>query len=296
MNSQAWAILTEDEKTAISIKYGMDKSTWQVGEIMGKSHYKYLEIQYRGEHFLKLFTERLKLFDELIPNEVIGDRTVVSYLRICIEKRLKPKLVLEQLKETKKIIRSEFNGKIEKVLKDWEKSDSPYDKMGLELVKEFDRWNNFRILPKSCQEPSAYKRRIKNIYKKHIKVISTINILSINKILKLYQTKRRPYHLLPLIVQGEPNIFKVKINQQSIKIFNGIGLYVFEETDIKSVEVYISSIHGYLNKSQRECSDGLEFWPGYREIIKIAINHDEIQRITPTRKYLQLALQKFKFI
>ena len=43
------------------------------------------------------------------------------------------------------------------------------------LIREFDRWNNFRILPREIQEPSAFKRRNKNYDIRNLK-----NLLSIN--------------------------------------------------------------------------------------------------------------------
>ena len=51
------------------------------------------------------------------------------------------------------------------------------------LIMDFDRWNNFRILPISIQEPSAFKRRNKSRNKKHLKVITNLPQFSVIKLI-----------------------------------------------------------------------------------------------------------------
>ena len=46
MKSKAWQILNKDEKTALMLTFNQKKSSWEAGDIMDKSHYKYLEITY----------------------------------------------------------------------------------------------------------------------------------------------------------------------------------------------------------------------------------------------------------
>jgi hypothetical protein len=48
LTSKAWGLLTEEEQTALKLQLGLGKSSWQASEIMGKAHYKYLEIKKRG--------------------------------------------------------------------------------------------------------------------------------------------------------------------------------------------------------------------------------------------------------
>ena len=294
LNSRAWDILLEDEKIALSLQLGMEKSSWESGEILNRSHYKYLEIKYRAEQFLKMFTEHLEVFDELFPKFITGNKIVIFYFRCCIEQRKKPleSMVLIE-KEFGKITKSFLNTKIISTLKAWEDNDNAYNKTTLELVKEFDRWNNFRILPKEIQEPSAFKRRIKNYYKKQIKIVSSIHPLAIKKIKKLYETKNTPYLYLPIIT-NKPEVIRVKVNKQSCEIFNSLGLYTFKDKDL-ALE-YITNINSYLIKGKKQCKDGLDFWPRYRELIKQASNYHEAMKISSSRKYLQMAMQKYQLL
>jgi hypothetical protein len=298
LNEAAWKMLTEPEKTALTLQHGMQKSSWQSGEIMDRSHYKYLEILYRAEQFLKIFTEHVELFDCLIPDYVNGPKIVIAYFKLCIEQRLKPMDALEKLREDKdhgRVIKSIINEKIIQTLEDWESSNSAYDNTCFELVKEFDRWNNFRILPKQIQEPSAFKRRIKNTYKKQIRITSTINTLSLDRLIKAYKTKTQgDYAWWPLIYNGEAMVIPIKINQQSYKIFNSLSFYLYK--DKKDATAYIEALAEYTSKKKKACTDGLDFWPIYREVIKKAKNYADIQKITPSRRFLQMALSKLEFL
>ena len=295
INRQAWNTLTDDEKTALTLQIGMGKSSWEGGEIMTRSHYKYLEIKYRAEFFLKFFTDHIETMGRLVPEYLTGDKMVVGFLRLCMEQRKKPMIAIQELNHDSqmRLPKSVMNERIIDQMKKWNNS-SDVGKVIYDMVKEFDRWNNFRILPKAIQEPSAYKRRIKNVYKKHLKIITGINPLSLAKLLKLYQTNRKPFLYMPIVIEGEGSIIKMKINQQSLQIMNDIGLYLFE--DEVDANEYLQEVEVYVTKKKKECTDGLNFWPKYRDLIKKAKNYHEVQKITPTRRYLQLALAKLTYL
>lgn len=294
LNNKAWELLLPDEKMALSLQLGLDKSSWESGEIMDKSHYKYLEIKYRAEHFLKIFTDHLDLFDELFPQYITGDKLVIGYFRLCLQLRLKPLKAIEILSdEHGRVHRKVLNDKIIITLKKWDKEDNAYNKTMMELVKDFDRWNNFRVLPKEIQEPSAFKRRIKNSYKKQIRVIKSIHPIALKRLRELYETKGGNYIYVPLLVP-EPIILKMKINKNSMGIFNSLGIYTFKDKEIALK--YINSINQYILKGKKECIDGLDFWPIYRELIKKSFNYHDVMKITSSRKHLQLAMEKFQLL
>lgn len=296
MNKQAWEILSKDEQLALSLQLGMDKSSWESGEIMAKSHYKYLEIKYRAEHFLKMFTEHLELYDFIIPEYVTGDKLIIHYFRLCIQERKKP---LEAIKELTLISKANvhkpmINERIIKQLKIWDNEDNAHNKTIHNLVKDFDRWNNFRILPKECQEPSAFKRRVKNAYKKQIRTVCSIHELAIKKIKRLYRTKKCPSMYIPLISNRKVKILRLRINRNSLNVVNTIGLYAFNKK--KDAKEYIHALYHYLGKGKKNCNDGLEFWPMYRAIIQRARNYGIVMQISASRKYLQYAMQKLEFV
>lgn len=294
LNSKAWDLLLDDEKMALSLQLGMEKSTWESGEILNRSHYKYLEIKYRAEYFLKTFTEHLDLFHEVFPDYISGNKMVIQYFKFCVVKRYKPLKALDFLsKEFPKISKKSLNEQIIITLKKWDREDNAYNKAVMELVKDFDRWNNFRILPKEIQEPSAFKRRIKNVYKKQIRVLKSIHPIALEKLRKLYETRNPPYVYVPIFIP-EPQIYRMKINKGSMAIFNSLGMYTFKDKNMALK--YINEINLYMLKGKKDCLDGLDFWPKYRDLIKRAYNYHAVMQITSSRKHLQLAMEKFQLL
>lgn len=291
INKQAWDLLSSDEKMALSLHHAMDKSSWEVGEIMDKSHYKLLEIKYRAEKFLKMFTEHLDVYGGLFPSFVTGDKLAIEYLNLCIGQRNKPMVAMQTINEKyNKINKSHINEKLRILLKSWEDSDNLYNAICYELVKEFDRWNNFRILPKDIQEPSAFKRRIKNYHKKQIKNVISIHPIALEKFKKLYCTKNNPSLYLPLL-SPEPEILRIKLNKSCMATINSLGLFVY--TRKEDAQSYSNEVWDYLSKGKKQCLDGLEFWPKFRELIKKSNNYAEVMNLVPSRKHLQLAMEKF---
>lgn len=296
VNRKAWGILKEDEKTALGLQLGMQKSSWQSGEIMDKSHYKYLEIKYRAEKFLKMFTEHYELYDCLIPKDLPGINSVIDYFVWCIEFRLKPMEAIDRIMiNYSKLRKEDLNGLLITQLRQWQKSEDPYQLAVFDLVKEFDRWNNYRILPREIQEPSAFKRRISKMYKKHIKVLTSIPKLSLIKLKQLSKTNKEPFAYLPIFNEaGQIEVWKVKDLPKSVELYSSISFYIF--ADKQEAQDYITHIFHYVNQAKKDCKNGLKFWSNYRICIKKAKNYNQIQQIIPSRKYLETAFYKLTFV
>ena len=281
MDDRAWGMLVPEEQTALSLQHGFNKSTWEAGEIMGKAHYKFLEIKQRAEKFIVLFTEHFTHFSQLVPIRLepdfkryleltIGERKSVKEATQLMDSRIyqKPKrrdqlISLEILK-----LKSNPNG------------DS---QVFLAFITEFDRWNNFRILPKQFQEPSAYKRREKNKYKRNIKSLVGLNTLVIEKIEHLYSTDDELCYYLPLVYGNYENskIIKVPKSTYYTSRLSSSGLYIFrEEADAIG---YVNLIKSYNLLESKNCKLGQGFWPKFREQIQRAVNFRDVENISPIK-------------
>ena len=301
LNKDAWNNLDLHERTALSLKHISDKSSWQAGEIMSRSHYKYLEIKSRAEHFLKLFTEYYNLFGCLIPDEVTGDMTVIEYFKLTIIKRYKPKKAIDTINEKRPngIMRGQLNIRIEKQLKAWGRSQILEEIKVYNLIQDFDRWNNFRILPKSCQEPSAFKRRLKNVFKKQLKVLKDLNEFSLDHLKKLLRATRQKDRekalYLPLLEKnGSLKVYLIKNKPTYLEILSDMGLYYFIK--VEDAKDYMALVAKYLLNQKRSCKDGLDFWPQFREQIKKAANYDKVCNKAPHRRQLEVAMSKLEYI
>lgn len=298
LDKKAWSILNTDEQTALSIQYGIGKSSWQSGEIMEKSHYKYLEIKYRAEHFLKMFTRHFNLYPNFIPNCLSNThQDILCYLTYCIidRKKIFDAYTLTIHKYPENTSTKDLKNKIIDFFTKIDESSVNIHKIEfINLVKEFDRWNNFRILPEEIREPSAFKRRLKNNYKKHIAIYTSLPSLSIIKLVDICKKKHGKLYWPYLEGKNTPKVISIKNDKKTIDLLTSMCLYLFEDNNV--AQQYIDEVSSYHLKNQKACIDGLNFWPKYRELIKKSINYKEIQNIVPNRKYLKSAGPKLEFI
>lgn len=68
---KAWSYLIDKEQQSLFLQLSESKSSWEAGEILKLSHYKYLEIRERSEKFFRLFSDFLRntllFFDQIAP-------------------------------------------------------------------------------------------------------------------------------------------------------------------------------------------------------------------------------------
>lgn len=68
---KAWSCLIDKEQQSLFLQLSESKSSWEAGEILKLSHYKYLEIRERSEKFFRLFSDFLRntllSFDQIVP-------------------------------------------------------------------------------------------------------------------------------------------------------------------------------------------------------------------------------------
>jgi len=294
-NEQAWAILKEDEKLALTLKHGHGKSTWEAGEIMDKAHYKFLEIEARAKKFLKIFTEHFEMFGELIPPGVKIEPRFLKYLELTMRDRKSIPEVIYEIGDTVFSILS-FRERlmIEEMEKMLKVEKVTYRSLAL-LILEFDRWNNYRILPRELQEPSAFKRRNKKNDIKNIKNIWELNSFVVDLIHKKYQIPETiqgkimyvplPSKLLPV----EKYMLVAKYSEKSLKELTRLGLYAFSKRVF--AQEFLDLILSYKAGNFKHPKEGLKFWPKYRLSTKNAINYNFIQKRIASRKFLDSALR-----
>lgn len=300
MDSKAWYILTEEERSALMLSINHNKSSWQAGEIIGKAHYKYLEIQARARHFFKIFTEYYNLTsDLLIPeksdlpwdfqifiNSIIGDRNGYRHT-LKIIGRESDMTHKKASKRTEVLVSHMENLRNHK---------DPTHRQLHDLILEFDRWNNFRVLPDILQEPSAFKRRNKTRLLKHLKNLNNLDAFLIDRLYNKFKANKG-YRLkilyLPIISDSMPegyNVIKVKATSKVVEYISKVlNLYMFLEK--KEADKYGLLVEQYLNKPNKDCKQGQVFWPKFRTIIKKADNYNQVNNIIPRRDNLEIAFR-----
>lgn len=284
INTIIWDMLTDEEKTAFSLQHGYNKSTWEAGEIIGRAHYKYLEIKQRAEKFLQLFTHQLNRYGRLIPTDIGLTPELIRFLELTIGGR-KPVKEATSKMAYKWQNNSSRGTLISSEIYRLQASDSEAARDFLDFVTEFDRWNNFRILPKTLQLPSAYKRRNTNRYKQRLKQTVISHPMKVELWVESYCIKTpTPSSLyLPIIYDRykRTGVFFVEDRPFIMSKITGLGLYLFDDPGVAAQ--YISHLLSYNLLEKRVCTKGQKFWPTYRDIIQQARNYREVENIRPGR-------------
>jgi len=291
-NSQAWDILNSDEKTSLSLSLGFGKSTWESGEIMKKAHFKYLEIQKRARRFLEMFTNHFEKYGGLFPADVLISFAFKEYLILTILERKSISKAVRVMEDQSYSVASRRNKLIMVEIDKLRRNpiESYQDLNG--LIMDFDRWNNFRILPLEVQEPSAFKRRNKVRNVKHLKNITTLPKFSVLRLIEKYSYSGKYSKIyLPIISQYVKGGYKVVTMKDTLTFRNeitSIGLFLFDDR-AKAVDFSIL-VYEYFVGSVRNCKTGQQFWPRFRVMMAEAINYKELENIYKSRTYLDKAI------
>jgi hypothetical protein len=293
-NDKAWNILTDEEKLVLNLTAVHGKSSWEIGEIVQKAHFKLLEIQKRCVKFFEMFTTHYETYGELFSEESVVGKDFREYFQGVMELRLPVKEAIRRMfnndvwsiKESRTRLITEGMDKLME-------SRNDCDGDLYNLIKEFDAWNNFRVLPDNLQEPSAYKRRNKAREAKHLRNISKIPMASIEYIKDLYEYNGKYQKMfLPLIHLDFPNgyiLVPVRYAQKNIKALSHLYLYVFDNETLANN--FAGLVVEYLTAEDKSAKSGQKFWPKFRDIRQYAINFQEIENVNVFRKHVIARIQ-----
>lgn len=289
---RAWDCLREDERQSLFLQMSTGKSSWEAGTIMKRSHYKYIEIRERSQVFFKLFTEFFEKHESIFRPDAPFKRTFMDYIEACIEKRLNIKYASIHTGEstnTQVKIRERMLSNNLRLLFD---SSDPWDIDTKALVVEFDRWNNFRILPKLYQAPSPYGRRIIKRYKAYIKYLLSKKFptWAYERISEKFRTRSpKCYYVVfiskELYVDGYL-IVKVKKTDECIREMTRFFIYVFnDEVDAENFAFMVVNNRLRTNSIR----SGQKFWKEFRILLEDAVNYKELNNIELSRGILASA-------
>ena len=292
----AWEWLLETEQRSLFLTLSSGKSSWEAGEMLKISHYKYLEIKERSEVFFKLFTSFLEKYDSLFRPDGPCQEDFKDYIEAVICKRKTRKEAALYSGSSENLLLEVNNKKIEVNMKRLKESDNEWDQETRAIILEFDRWNNFRILPKVLQQPSAYKRRLNKKDKIYIKYLLNSSkmpewLLERIKERFYFKTNRddRRYWVALIskaLYKGGYFLLPISRKEEVIKEMNKFYIYVFENRE--DADSFGFKVANYRIQTSR-VRLGLKFWPEYREIVKQAINYDSVNNIDFNVKTLDLA-------
>ena len=301
IQQQAWDWLLPNEQNSLYLTLGTGKSSWEVGEMMKISHYKYLEIKERSEELFKMFTHFLSKYPSIFRPDGPCQEDFKDYIEavICYRKTRKEAAKYTGISSN---LLSEINSKkIELNINRLKSSDNSWDRATLELIQEFDRWNNFRILPLLLQRPSAYKRRLNKKHKIYIRYLLDSRKMPewlLNKIKERFYFKTRKAENKCYVALINKDIYEegyfilpIKREESIIQEMNRFYLYVFNSKT--EADAFGFKVANYNIQTSR-VKLGLKFWPEYRAIVEKALNYNSINNLDFNVKILDKAYEGIK--
>lgn len=290
---KAWDILTPNERNSLFLQMSHGQSSWEACEIIGVPHYKYLELKERAIKFFKMFSDYFMEFGTLIsPNSVIDSR-FRDFVEGIIEKRLSKEEAIVYSGDSSLQVTEISSRVIIKNMNRLLNSETKHDNRLYDLIIEFDRWNNHRVLPRELQLPSAYKRRNNKRDKTYIKYLSKIPEYKVKALIDLYTYKPRKENkksyfitLLSDTISDGYYVIRVKPSKETIKKLSKLSIFIFDNKDHADGFGYI--ITRFLENPQTP-KTGQQFWEKYREYISLAINRDSIKTSSFYSEKLDLA-------
>lgn len=282
---KAWNCLTKKEQNSLFLQLTQGKSSWEAGEMMGISHYKYLEIKDRSQKFFKMFAEFYEAHTDLFRPHGAVEETFRDYMYACLEKRMKRSEASAYVGESSHLVSEVTHKNIIRNMKRLKESGDTWDKDTWNLIMEFDRWNNYRILPRLIQQPSAFKRRRNKKYKIYIKyTLDKVKPWLIKRIKERYYYKAKPSMpkywvcLVSEALYPEKGFFLLPIRQEKeiIDEMSGYYFYVFETK--QDAEDFGFMVSRYRAKTAN-VRLGQSFWSTFMSIIEKAKNYNEVNNI-----------------
>ena len=281
---KAWDCLTKIEQQSLFLHTSEGKSSWEAGSMLNISHYKYIEIRERSEKFFRLFGDYFSKWPSLFRPDCPCERNFQDFIEGVIEHRLKRREAMVYTGDSTQQLPKVSNENITRNMKLLKMTEDEWDKDVRALILEFDRWNNFRVLPIMLQQPSAFKRRLNKKDKIYIKyLLNRIPEFVLEKLkerfyYKAYSGKKKywvalispnlytdGYYLLPIRTEGEV-----------IQEMNRFYIYVFEDREDADTFGYL--VTAFYERTSKVML-GQKFWPEFRFIVRRAINFNQVNNL-----------------
>lgn len=282
--SQAWDCLKDIERQSLFLHTSEGKTNWEVGTILGVTHYKYLEIHERADRFFRLFSDFFEIHGSIFRPDTFCDRQFVDYIEASIERRASKKDAVLASGDSAMQVPCINNRIIIRNMNLLQDSEDEWDICTRKLIFEFDRWNNHRILPRILQQPSAYKRRENKREKILINfLLKKTKDFMLEKIRErwFYKVKpSKPCYWVALISKTLYTdgyyLLKIRPDDEVVKEMTRFYLYVFDNRE--DADTYGFLVNQYLDRTQ-SISLSQKFWPEYRVTIRKAVNYDRMNNL-----------------
>ena len=297
--SQAWECLKPVEQQSLFLQLSEGKSAWEVGNILGVTHYKYIEVRERSQKFFKMFTDFFELHGSIFRPDSPCEAPFIDFIEACLEKRLKYSEAVLASGNSANVVPKVTQRMILRNMALLQESEDEWDICTRRLIFEFDRWNNHRILPRSIQQPSAYKRRENKREKILLRYIINRNPDFVLERLRerwFYKVKpsKKAYWVALIskrLYTDGYYLLKIKPDDEVVKEISKYHLYIFDNREDADTYGFLAT--QYMDRTS-SIKLSQKFWPEYREVIHKAVNYNIINNLECSVKSLDMAYNQHR--
>ena len=281
---KAWNCLTKIEQQSLFLHTSEGKSSWEAGTMMNISHYKYIEIRERSEKFFRMFADFFEKHPSIFRPDCPCERTFQDFIEGVIEHRLKKRDAVAYMGDSTQQLPKVNRKNLIRNMKYLKESENSWDLDTRRLIFEFDRWNNFRILPSILQQPSAFKRRLNKKDKIYIKyLLERIPTFVLEKLKERFYYKVKPSKKKLWVTLISPDLYTdgyyllpIRPEKEVLEEMNRFYIYIFEDREDADTFGYL--VTSFYERTAKVIA-GQKFWPEYRYLVKKAINYNAINNI-----------------
>ena len=281
---KAWNCLTKIEQQSLFLHTSEGKSSWEAGTMMNISHYKYIEIRERSEKFFRMFADFFEKHPSIFRPDCPCERNFQDFIEGVIEHRLKKRDAVAYMGDSTQQLPKVNRKNLIRNMKYLKESENFWDLDTRRLIFEFDRWNNFRILPSILQQPSAFKRRLNKKDKIYIKyLLERIPTFVLERLKERFYYKVKPSKKKLWVTLISPDLYTdgyyllpIRPEKEVLEEMNRFYIYIFEDREDADTFGYL--VTSFYERTAKVIA-GQKFWPEYRYLVKKAINYNAINNI-----------------
>lgn len=268
---KAWEHLTKKEQMSLSLTIVSERSKKEASIIMNLAPYKFTEIYLRARKLFVLFSQYYEENDSLLPPGTIVSDDFKAFVSLLVKNRLTPSQVLEQ-PEFLELAQNKVR------LRKWTELMSSLGFIGrldtIELLREFDRWNNFRILPKKYRLPAAFPRRRNRVLKNIWTNLNAISDYGWDILEQTYGTTHPPMTYMPIVRERGFTAIAIDQREGVLDYMERNKIPVFNKKE--DAELLAELMFDYNHLKKRSTYSARKFWANYRTQFKKAQNYEQL--------------------
>lgn len=267
---KAWRILTKKEQAILRLFYVEGKTPNETSVIVNLRKYKLDEFATRAKKFFLIFSEYFEYNEDLFSPEMPISHPVKEYFKLVIYDRVRPKAASKKLGYPEIVYPSTRYTTLNAALADLNRAGFMDT---VELIRTFDAWNNFRVIPKEFSKPSPFSRRQQRAYAHIIRAVSELTPLGYRTIKELNKVNPEPHLFIPIVadfIDMGLEILEVTDNTNNITYYSRNHIPLFK--DCKDAQYLGELIFDWTKLQNKMGKPSISFWANIKKVIKKANN------------------------